>query len=43
MLYLRMSVLASREHTCIHPLIRKSKSKNEECRDLLRVREKSDK
>ncbi|CAD5120524.1 DgyrCDS9089 [Dimorphilus gyrociliatus] len=32
----KMSVLASREHTCIHPSISKSRTKNEECRDLLR-------
>ncbi|KAK3886088.1 hypothetical protein Pcinc_009742, partial [Petrolisthes cinctipes] len=28
-------VLASREHTCIHPVVKKSRSKNEECRQLL--------
>ncbi|CAL4225614.1 unnamed protein product, partial [Meganyctiphanes norvegica] len=28
-------VLGSREHTCIHPVVSKSKSKNEGCRQLL--------
>jgi len=30
-----MSILASREHTCIHPKVSKSREKNEECKKLL--------
>ena len=30
-----MSILASREHTCIHPKVSLSKDKNEECKKLL--------
>ncbi|XP_064612486.1 LOW QUALITY PROTEIN: Fanconi anemia group J protein homolog, partial [Liolophura sinensis] len=31
----KMTILASREHTCIHPAVSKSSSKNDGCRDLL--------
>ena len=30
----RMTVLASREHTCIHPVVSRSSNKNEGCREL---------
>ena len=30
-----MCILASREHTCIHPDVSKSKNKNDECKKLL--------
>ncbi|XP_041348018.1 Fanconi anemia group J protein homolog [Gigantopelta aegis] len=30
-----MTILASREHTCIHPVISRSSNKNEGCKDLL--------
>ena len=31
----RMTILASREHTCIHPTISKSFNKNQDCQDLM--------
>nr|XP_054773588.1 Fanconi anemia group J protein homolog [Lytechinus pictus] len=31
----RMSILGSREHTCVHPEVSKSKNKNEGCKELL--------
>lgn len=31
----RMCILASREHTCVHPLVSLSKNKNEECQKLM--------
>eukprot|EP00057_Strongylocentrotus_purpuratus_P023977 XP_011678451.1 PREDICTED: Fanconi anemia group J protein homolog [Strongylocentrotus purpuratus] len=31
----RMSILGSREHTCVHPEVSRSKNKNEGCKDLL--------
>jgi len=31
----RMSILASREHTCIHPTVSKSYNKNQDCQDLM--------
>ena len=34
----RMTVLSSREHTCIHPRVSKSSNKNEECKQLLEQR-----
>ena len=33
----RMTILASREHTCIHPDISKSRNKNEGCKELMDV------
>lgn len=33
----RMTILASREHTCIHPEISKSRNKNEGCKELMDV------
>ena len=30
-----MAILASREHTCIHPQVSRSKTKNDDCRKLL--------
>ena len=30
-----MSILASREHTCIHPQVSTGKNKNDECKKLL--------
>ena len=32
-----MTILASREHTCIHPEISKSRNKNEGCKELMDV------
>eukprot|EP00041_Stephanoeca_diplocostata_P028303 m.798483 g.798483 ORF g.798483 m.798483 type:complete len:1269 (+) comp23350_c0_seq2:179-3985(+) len=32
----RMCILSSREHTCIHPVVSKSSSKNEDCSRLLK-------
>lgn len=32
----RMCILSSREHTCIHPVVSKSMSKNEDCSRLLK-------
>lgn len=29
-----MSILASREHTCIHPKVSKSRNKNDDCKKL---------
>jgi len=31
----KMTILASREHTCIHPTVSKSFNKNQDCQDLL--------
>ena len=31
----RMSLLASREHTCVHPTVSKSYNKNQDCKDLM--------
>ena len=31
----RMTILASREHTCIHPSVSKSFNKNQDCQDLM--------
>lgn len=31
-----MTILSSRQHTCIHPKISKSSKKNELCRDLVK-------
>ena len=31
----RMTILASREHTCIHPTVSKSYNKNQDCQDLM--------
>ena len=31
----RMTILASREHTCVHPTISKSFNKNQDCQDLM--------
>ncbi|KAJ7387230.1 Fanconi anemia group J protein [Desmophyllum pertusum] len=31
----RMTILSSREHSCVHPVVSKGKNKNEECRKLL--------
>ncbi|KAM7443565.1 Fanconi anemia group J protein [Porites harrisoni] len=31
----RMTILSSREHSCIHPVVSKGKNKNEECKKLL--------
>ena len=31
----RMTILASREHTCIHPTVSKSFNKNQDCQDLM--------
>ncbi|XP_072164417.1 Fanconi anemia group J protein homolog [Diadema setosum] len=31
----RMTILASREHTCVHPEVSRSRNKNEGCKDLL--------
>lgn len=31
----RMSILASREHTCVHPMVSLDKNKNEECHKLI--------
>ena len=31
----RMTILASREHTCIHPTISKSYNKNQDCQELM--------
>ena len=33
--YTKMCILASREHTCIHPKVSSGRNKNEECRKLL--------
>lgn len=30
-----MAILASREHTCVHPVVMKSKNKSEGCRERL--------
>lgn len=30
-----MTILSSREHSCIHPVVSKGKNKNEECKKLL--------
>ena len=30
-----MCILASREHTCIHPEVSKGKNKNDECKKML--------
>ena len=30
----RMTILASREHTCIHPEVSRAANKNDGCRDL---------
>lgn len=35
---LYMTILSSREHSCIHPVNEKSKNKNDGCRDLLKGR-----
>ena len=35
----KMTILASREHTCIHPLVSKMKNKNEGCHELIDVRQ----
>ena len=34
-----MVILASREHTCIHPNVSRSKKKNEDCKNLLDYKE----
>ena len=31
----RMSILASREHTCVHPTVSRSFNKNQDCQDLM--------
>lgn len=31
----RMTILSSREHSCVHPVVSKGKNKNEECKKLL--------
>ena len=31
----RMTILASREHTCVHPTVSKSFNKNQDCQDLM--------
>jgi len=31
----RMTILSSREHSCVHPIVSKGKNKNEECKKLL--------
>ena len=31
----RMTILASREHTCIHPTVSKSKNKTEGCKEMM--------
>ena len=31
-----MSILSSRQHTCIHPKISRSSKKNELCKDLVK-------
>ena len=31
----RMSILASREHTCVHPYVSLSKNKNEDCQKMV--------
>ena len=33
--YHRMTILSSREHSCVHPVVSRGKSKNEECKKLL--------
>ena len=30
-----MTILSSREHSCVHPVVSKGKKKNEECKKLL--------
>ena len=30
-----MCILASRQHTCVHPEVSKAKNKNDECKKLL--------
>ena len=35
--FCRMTILASREHTCIHPQVSNSGNKNEGCENLLKV------
>ena len=30
-----MTILSSREHSCVHPVVSKGKNKNEECKKLL--------
>lgn len=32
-----MTILAAREHTCIHPAVSQMKGKNEGCKELLDV------
>lgn len=32
----RMTILGSREQTCIHPKVREAPNRNEECKSLLR-------
>ncbi|GFO15051.1 fanconi anemia group j protein [Plakobranchus ocellatus] len=34
----KMTILGSREHTCIHPQVSKMKNKNDGCKELLNVR-----
>jgi len=29
-----MTILSSREHSCVHPVVSKGKNKNEECKKL---------
>lgn len=33
--YPRMTILSSREHSCVHPIVSRGKNKNEECKKLL--------
>lgn len=33
--FCRMTILSSREHSCVHPVVSKGKNKNEECKKLL--------
>jgi hypothetical protein len=40
-LYYRMCILASRDHTCIHPFVSNAKNKTEECRKSVEQREVS--
>ena len=35
--FCRMTILASREHTCIHPQVANSGNKNEGCENLVKV------
>ena len=37
LLVYRMVILASREHTCIHPAVSRGAAKNEKCKELLEV------